>query len=174
MLSPPPYFKLGPRASPSSTLLGTPLSRAVRGWDCWYLGAYTRQTHTHTHKRSEWGGQRRGGGSCPSPHPPACRAVISVCSGSRPHLPASLLGPLLGKGCQGRVPPEPGIFVSHEVRLHRMVQGTSTRTGGEEALGGGRWAGQLGGSALASLLQVHPLLPHPLHVLQRLLHSHQS
>lgn len=50
-----------------------------------------------------------------------------------------------------------------------MVRGTSTSTGGEE----GSTAGQAS-KVSVSLLQVLPLLPHPLHVLQRLFHPHPS
>lgn len=51
-----------------------------------------------------------------------------------------------------------------------MVQGqVGVRAGWRGTAAGGRAS-----EAPASLLQVRPLLPHPLHVLQWLFHSHQS
>lgn len=40
--------------------------------------------------------------------------------------------------------PQTRHFVTHEVTLHGMLQETSTRTCGEDGLGGGGWEGQLG------------------------------
>ena len=51
---PPPLFffsELGPRASPSSILLGAPFSRAVRGWGCWSWGeCMGRKRDVHTRR----------------------------------------------------------------------------------------------------------------------------
>lgn len=51
------------------------------------------------------------------------------------------------------------------------VQGPVEKRARVEAGGWGSWGAS---EPPASLLQVHPLLPHPLHVLQRLFHSSQS
>lgn len=99
------------------------------------------------------------------PIPPACGLWFA--RGPLRHFLPTPGGAQHRRGWQGLSVLPKGAFCDSAVTLPGMLQETSTGMGGEGA------AGQAS-EALASLLQVHPLLPHPLHVLQRLFHSHQS
>lgn len=149
----------GPQAS--SALPHAPVSRPVRGW------ARPRA---------------RGRGT------PLTRGVIEVAPAvwqerPPPHqlwapdsscfLPLPAWTPRAGKASRDyECPSQTRHFVNHALHGCRKEPGQGLWARGPG--GGGCRAARQASEALASLLQVHPFLPHPLHVLQRLFHSHQS